>query len=120
MTGRRGVHQQQVRRVVALELFHLAEHQDVTYPRDRGRNDVEGTRRDEPFGEAPHAVVGEVLEQGVVGGDPASEDLAPRLGPVDEHGAVVLERTLLPEARAAARSYPRAPPREPKVRRPRP
>ena len=62
-----GVEDYQVRRVRPLQLLDLAQHEDVADAGSRRRHHVEGTGGDQPLGDALEAVVGEVLEQGVVG-----------------------------------------------------
>ena len=64
----------EVGRVRPLEGLDLPEHEDVLHPGHRGRHDVEGARCVEPAGDAPHAVVLEVLEQGLVRGQGAGPD----------------------------------------------
>ena len=72
VTGGGGVHEDEVGHVLAFEALHLAEDEDVTDPGDGGRHHVEGSRRHQALRYPLHPVVGEVLEQGVVRGDPAA------------------------------------------------
>ena len=60
-----------------LELLDLAQHQDVADPGDGGGDDVDDPGRDEPARDPMEPVVAQVLEQRVVGGDPASARPSP-------------------------------------------
>ena len=79
--GGGGVHQDEVGGPLALEALHLAEHEDVADAGDGRGHHVEGPRGDQALGDPLHAVVGQVLEQGVVGGDaPGPDGAADRSG----------------------------------------
>ncbi len=67
-----------------LQLLDLAQHQDVPNARNGRGHHVQRTRVDQPLGDPPQAVVDQVLEQGVVGGEGPGPDLRHRpavLGP---------------------------------------
>ena len=87
VAGGGGVHQDQVGGALALEALHLAQDEDVPDAGDGRRHHVERPRRHQALGDPLHPVVGEVLEQGVVGGDPP--------GP---HRPAARERTPRPES----------------------
>jgi hypothetical protein len=57
-----------------LELLDLAQDEDVPDPGDGRGHHVEGARGDQPLGDPAHPVVGQVFEEGVVGGDPPGPD----------------------------------------------
>ncbi len=71
VAGSGGVHEDEIGGALALEALDLAENQDVPDARDGGRDDVEGSRGHQALRNPFHPVVGQVLEQRVVGGDPA-------------------------------------------------
>ena len=74
--GGRGVHQDQVGDAVPLQLLDLAQHQHVADARDGGGDHVEDPRAGQPLGDPLQAVVLEILDQGVVGREPAGPDRA--------------------------------------------
>ena len=78
VAGGRGVHHDEVGHPVALELLDLAEDQDVADARDGRGHHVDDPRGDQPPGDPLEAVVGQVLEEGVVGGDAPAPDAAAR------------------------------------------
>ena len=80
VTGGRGVHQDQVGDAAALDLLDLPEHQDVPDAGDGPGHQVDDPRGQQPLGHPAHPVVGQVLEQGVVGGDGPGPDRARRDG----------------------------------------
>ena len=90
VAGGRGVHQDQVGLAASLDLLHLPEHQDVPDARDGAGHQVDDPRRHQAFGDPLQAVVGQVFEQRIVGGDSPGPDGAGRdaPGPV-RAGAIV-------------------------------
>ncbi len=87
VSRRRRVQQQQIRFARPLELFHLAEYEDLADARDGRRDDVENPRGDEPLGDPAEAVVHEVLEEGVVRRDHTAVHRAGSAG-VQQHFVV--------------------------------
>ncbi len=82
------VEQDQVDGARPFELLDLAEHEDVLDAGRRGGDHVERTASHEPVREPAHAVVDEVLEQGVGRGDRPGQDRPPT-GPSSARATVV-------------------------------
>ncbi len=61
------VDDQHVGRSPFLERLDLAQHEDVLHPRDRGCDDFERARRDQPLGDALHAVRDEIVDERGIG-----------------------------------------------------
>ena len=72
--GGRGVHHDQVGHLVALELLDLAQDQHVADAGDGGGDHVDHAGADQALGDPLQAVVDQVFDQGIVGGDPAGPD----------------------------------------------
>ena len=104
MAGGGGVEHDQVGHAGPLELLHLAEHEDVLDARGGGGHHVEGAAREQAAGDPVQAVVLEVLEEGVVGGEQAGPDVGRALGATAgmEHDLVVAEGRSAVEAADAA------------------
>ena len=69
MTGGRCVDQHQIGDVAALDLLDLPQDEDVPDAGNGPCHQVDDPRGHQSLGDPPHPVVGQVLEQGVIGGD---------------------------------------------------
>jgi hypothetical protein len=76
----RGIEHDEVGHPRPFELLHLAEHQDVPHPGNRGRDHVEGARSTEAARDPSHTVGVEVLEQRVVGREGPGPEVRSELG----------------------------------------
>jgi len=77
---KRTVHHDQVGRPLALELLDLAQDEDVADARNGRRHHVEDTRASQALGHPAQAMVLEVLDEGVIGGEPTSPHPGRQLG----------------------------------------
>ena len=129
--GGRGVDDDEVGHARPLELFDLAQDEHVADAGDGGRDDVEHAGGHDALRDPVEAVIGQVLEQRIVGGEAAPAD---RMGGVEKaptprsrRRGVVRRRTRCPAGPRARPAVPRvphptpcepAPPRSSSCRRP--
>jgi hypothetical protein len=102
MPGGRGVEDDEIRGPGGLELLHPAEHQQVADTGSCGGDDVECPGGHKPSGDALQTVIGEIVEQCLVGGEEAPIDLAPLGGAGGQYGAGGGDLGAVEEARKRA------------------
>ena len=103
MARRRGVEDDQAVGIRSLELFDLAQDEDLANSRDRGGDDLQDTGGHQALGHPAQPVVRQVFDERVVRGDDAPSNMPATSGFVEHRLGVVEDRVVTEQGVKAAR-----------------